>query len=375
MHFLCTMNSTIRATQSGVVAFVLAGIILVSGCGESVLPQMPEPVQTANPSFADMKPDLTPSQVQTYFSSLKNPDCLSRRFDSSDIYVLDSTNGAVRRIGSTAVDEKYPAISDDGQRIVFCYGTVYVLYLKTMKCVEVLDDLNSYTDTRWVPHSDNISFRGPNGSISGTEGKSSFVAPCYDIYVVDEDGANLKNLTNTTDTSEYGYDWSPNGAQLAYVERQPHSDDKYKVWIQSQSDPSDRRLAVESPRPFSKVAWGVDERKLFCSLYEGESDWRLGTIDIESGTIETFPVSIRNSFAWDVSHKDGSLAFGKRWSDDTSTSGIASAFETSFSVHGENPNWCNSGRYLAFVRRSWPEGFVENLKMGISPDRFIVHQF
>lgn len=55
---------------------------------------------------------------------------------------------------------------------------------------------------------------GPNGKIVYVVGMPDFTT---DIWVMDADGSNQTNLTNTPGISEWDPGWSPDGAKIAYV--------------------------------------------------------------------------------------------------------------------------------------------------------------
>src|SRR5215211_9310760 len=67
----------------------------------------------------------------------------------------------------------------------------------------------------WSPDGTKIAFTGPgdlNEDGSGGLG---------DVYVMDADGTNRTNLTDTPDFLEYRPSWAPSGAQLTFVREVP----------------------------------------------------------------------------------------------------------------------------------------------------------
>src|SRR5918998_1095502 len=73
----------------------------------------------------------------------------------------------------------------------------------------------------------------PSAQTTSPEGKIVFVRqgtepsnkcdgqPCADLWVMDAEGTNQTNLTNTPDDLEYQPSWAPSGAQITFVREIP----------------------------------------------------------------------------------------------------------------------------------------------------------
>ena len=66
-----------------------------------------------------------------------------------------------------------------------------------------------------------------------------------DVWVVDIDGSNRKQLTDIPRNWEAG-DWSPNGSKMAYISWQK-GNNEYEIWTMNE-DGSDKKLLVKTER-------------------------------------------------------------------------------------------------------------------------------
>lgn len=95
-------------------------------------------------------------------------------------------------------------------------------------------------------------------------------APHYEreIYVMDADGANLGNITNTQDWTEFEPDWSPDGKKLVFRGR-PTVLQYSKVYIMN-ADGTGRTLLTDVNNSNRFPAWSPDGQKIvFVSYWEG----------------------------------------------------------------------------------------------------------
>jgi dipeptidyl aminopeptidase/acylaminoacyl peptidase len=72
-----------------------------------------------------------------------------------------------------------------------------------------------------LPTEPSAQTTSPEGKIvfvrPGTEPSDCFGNPCADIWVMDADGTNQTNLTNTPDTNEGQPAWSSDGTRIAFT--------------------------------------------------------------------------------------------------------------------------------------------------------------
>ena len=79
-----------------------------------------------------------------------------------------------------------------------------------------------------------------------------------DIWVVDIDGSNRKQLTDIPKNWEEGM-WSPDGSKIAYYSQQVDGE-KYEIWAMN-PDGSDKRLLTKVKR-LGDAMWSPDGSKI-----------------------------------------------------------------------------------------------------------------
>jgi Tol biopolymer transport system component len=142
----------------------------------------------------------------------------SNRGGNYDIYTMDTMGGNIRRLTTNKETEADPAWSPDGSRIAFVRGLdltingnafipscvpsqIYVIEVEGGLEMN-LTGVSGGTDPAWSPDGTRIAF-------------SSYRDGNYDIYKMDADGSNVKQLTST-DSAEADPVWSPDGQFIAY---------------------------------------------------------------------------------------------------------------------------------------------------------------
>jgi Tol biopolymer transport system component len=130
---------------------------------------------------------------------------------ASDIYVMNADGSGVERVTTGRAYEESPSFFPDGQRIAFARYT--------------RDSADIYTKTLGVPGATRITEnRGFEESVAvspnGTKiafSKFSRNAFGSDLYVMNADGSGTENLTRSDQVDEFGPDWSPDGAKIAFT--------------------------------------------------------------------------------------------------------------------------------------------------------------
>jgi Tol biopolymer transport system component len=125
----------------------------------------------------------------------------------SDIYMMNADGSDVHFLNMADSIERAPAWSPDGEWIAFL-GNGNRNTFDIMRMRPGGADLSNLTDTT----SDESGFDwSPDGSqIAFTSNRSGN----YELYVMDADGSNVKQLTQTVDVDEAEPAFSPNGATI-----------------------------------------------------------------------------------------------------------------------------------------------------------------
>ena len=137
------------------------------------------------------------------------------RGDVSDIYIIDA-NGA-NRVNLTQGRHKQnsaPAWSPDGTKIAFTSyrdnnGEIYVMNADGKNPKNLTLHLDDDSFPTWSPDGTEIAFE----SMQVAEG----VRNHSDIFVMDADGANRTNITQNPRASNRTPSWSPDGSKIAFA--------------------------------------------------------------------------------------------------------------------------------------------------------------
>lgn len=134
------------------------------------------------------------------------------KFKRADIYVMDADGRNINQLTDTSATEGKFSCSPDGQRIVYESGgsRSKIMVMSTdgsgKLCLSGDDTETSCHEPNWSPDSTRLVFSSYNDKEENS-----------DIYVVDMDGGNLTQLTDTTDFSEYSPVWFPDGSKIVFA--------------------------------------------------------------------------------------------------------------------------------------------------------------
>ena len=106
-----------------------------------------------------------------------------------------------------------------------------------------------------------------------------------DIWVVDIDGSNEKQLTDIPKNWEAGC-WSPDGSKIAYISWEENHERIFDIWMMN-ADGSDKKLLVRNIIEWVAVLeWSPDVSKIAFDMWKivkGELDHDIYVIDVPSG--------------------------------------------------------------------------------------------
>jgi TolB protein len=115
-------------------------------------------------------------------------------------------------------------------------------------------------------------------------------SPTMEIYVINVESDEARQLTNAPDTEKHEVAWSPDGTQIAFISINRDSPEYCGVYV-IDAGGSNQRLLVSPPKDhgLGQISWSPDGKKLMyvSSVVAGEIESYYGEIyvvDVEDGT-------------------------------------------------------------------------------------------
>ena len=199
-----------------------------------------------------------------------------------DIYVMDATGSDKTRLTRSPRDDEEPRWSPDGSQIVWNRnrgdsptGRLFVMDSDgTDK--RVLVGGGDDVDARWSPDGQRILFLSRDDCLD-----DSCASRQLDVHVVDADGTDERNLTNSP-RDEMSPTWSPDGSRIAFV-RAIEGDDA-EIFVM-RADGSEVTQITETTGAAALPAWSPDGSAIaFTEITDpGNFETRLGVADLATG--------------------------------------------------------------------------------------------
>jgi len=223
----------------------------------------------------------------------------------SEIYVMNPDGTGMRPLTNNRSNDADPAWSPDGSQVAFesVTGDVFDLYVVQADgsgWYQVTDEVNR-TDVQpsWSPDGTTLVFSRQKmdgtGSISLVSATGGAITPLtneqrfnahpvwspdgstilwesdrsgnHDLWLMNADGSNQRNLTNTPDVQESNPNWSPDGTKIAFDSCTatswpcPGGSVDYNVFVMN-ADGSGVIQLTFSPKIDLNPAWSPDMRKI-----------------------------------------------------------------------------------------------------------------
>lgn len=164
---------------------------------------------------------------------------------------------------------KYYLDQDDASRPV---SELLVIDSEGTNLQTIVGNLNFLFDAEWSPDGNKLVY-------------SSLVDNIYDddIYVINADGSNKKNLTNNPVKIDNQPTWSPDGTKISFTSFSPTPGGEFTVFVMN-ADGSNQR-------PFSSgwwPSWSPDGKKIAVSTLStatGTSEWFINIINATDGAL------------------------------------------------------------------------------------------
>ena len=222
----------------------------------------------------------------------------SNRDGDYEIYVMDINGGNPQKLTNHPHPDIDPSWSPDGQRIAFmsardghvddAHGSpIYEIYVMDAdgKNPKNLTNSPHYDmSPSWSPDGQRIAFASDRGALDGEEPTLSF-----DVYVMNTDGSNPQRLTNDPH-NDRDPSWSPDSKRIVFsARREGHFRDNlgnitYEIYVMDVDGGNEQRL-TENRKNDWEPSWSPDgERIAFASDRKGDlQNFEIYVIDADGG--------------------------------------------------------------------------------------------
>jgi hypothetical protein len=120
--------------------------------------------------------------------------------DTTDLHelILPAT---ISQLGARA---DFPALSPDGEQVAFAYGPELYIVRRDGSDARLVVSPACPNHIAWSPDGTKLAFSG-------------YCTGDYEVYVVDVDGSNLRNISNHDPGRDERPTWSPDGSRIAFT--------------------------------------------------------------------------------------------------------------------------------------------------------------
>lgn len=248
-----------------------------------------------------------------------------------------------------------PVLSPDNTEIAFTAYTLnidreYELYLvntdgtNLRKLTDFDTDLRSIGSISWSPDGSKIAF-------SKAEEYNT-----DDIYIVNQNGSGLMQLTDNSDIADRYPKWSPDGSLIAFQRKEK---DSYDIYLMNSDGSNITNLTNTPSRDEESLSWSPDGSKLRYSASEN-GNRNIYINDVDSGDLVNITQSQDYRGEYEAWSPDGSKIAYVQYNSDRSESNIyvmnadgSSPTKLTTSVYQQgntDPVWSPDGEKIVFTR-------------------------
>jgi Tol biopolymer transport system component len=184
---------------------------------------------------------------------------------NNELFVINADGSGLRRLTRNAVPDGDAVWSPDGRKIAYLSrreGTgvdVFVMNADGSDQRNLTRKPGNEVAPAWSPDGRAIMFSAvPPGQPLWVGGSRSASGPYRDVYVMNADGSDQRNLTHTQEAEEWPGGWSPDGRTIAFSTNGGQSNRIFVI----NADGSGKRALTHEITPETSMSWSPDGRKI-----------------------------------------------------------------------------------------------------------------
>jgi TolB protein len=183
---------------------------------------------------------------------------------NNELFLINADGSGLRRLTRNAVPDGDAVWSPDGRKIAFLSqrdGTgadVFVMNADGSDQRNLTRKPGNEVAPAWSPDGRAIVYSAvPPGQPLWAGGGISASGPFRDVYVMNADGSDQRNLTHTQEAEEWPGGWSPDGRTIAFAAYDGRS---FRIFVINADGSGKRALTHEVTDTF--MSWSPDGRKM-----------------------------------------------------------------------------------------------------------------
>jgi TolB protein len=184
---------------------------------------------------------------------------------NAELFVINAHGSGLRRLTRNAVPDGDATWSPDGRKIAFLGrrdstgADVFVINADGSDLRNLTRKPGNEVGPAWSPDGRAIVFSAvPPGQPLWVGGSRSASGPYRDVYVMNADGSDQRNLTHPTEAEEWAAGWSPDGRTIAFTANDAQSNQIFLI----NADGSGKRVLTHATTPETFMSWSPDGRKI-----------------------------------------------------------------------------------------------------------------
>ena len=178
---------------------------------------------------------------------------------NTDVYTVMPDGDGLRRLTAGLTFDACPAYSADGRYIAYCSGApggvseIWVMKANGKQQTQITNTGGRMYWPDFSPGGDRIAFSGflPGGTTD-------------DVFVIDTDGTGLVRLTTAPGHDQYPA-WSPDGSRIAFISGRSGTP---QVWIMDADGGNQRQLTFDAPIKGQLPDWSPDGTRIAYSTFD-----------------------------------------------------------------------------------------------------------